>query len=87
MHVSVRELKNHLSMYLNQVKRGEAIIVTSHRVPLARLSPIPQSADENIQQLLQIEGVSWNGKKPKGGKKCPILKGSQASDAVLKDRQ
>lgn len=89
MQVSVRELKNHLSQYLREVKMGEQVIVTSHDIPIARLTPIPQSKNEEIQILLQMEGISWNGKKPSGGKKRPSLKGKgkNASDYVLEDRR
>ena len=86
MQVSVRELKNHLSKYLHQVQMGGSIVVTVHNVPLARLLPIPTHADENIQRILQIEGVHWNGKKPKGGKDRPIIEGKTASDYVIEDR-
>ena len=86
MQVSIRELKNHLSAYLHRVQKGEPIIVTSHHVPLARLLPIPQSADQAIQKLLQIEGVNWNGKKPKGAKKRPQIKGKTAAEFVLEGR-
>lgn len=87
MQVSVRDLKNHLSQYLKKVKSGENIIVTSHNVPLARLTPIFHSDDDEIQDLLQIEGIRWNGKKPVGGKNSPQLKGKSASDYVLEDRR
>ena len=33
-------LKSNLSSYLNAVKKGKEIVVTSHRHPIARLSPI-----------------------------------------------
>lgn len=88
MQVSVRDLKNHLSKYLHLVRDGEHIIVTSHQVALARLLPIPQHVNENIQSILQIEGINWNGKKPTGGKKRPIIKGDKTvSDYVLEDRK
>lgn len=87
MQVSIRDLKNHLSEYLRRVKKGERIIVTSHNIPLARLLPIPQSEDEDLQALLQMEGISWNGKKPKGGKVRPEIKGKNVSDYVIEDRR
>lgn len=87
MQVSVRELKDHLSQYLHSVQKGESIIVTSHSVPLARLVPISQSKDKNLQGLLQMEGVSWNGKKPKGNKNAPKVTGKLASDYVKEDRR
>jgi prevent-host-death family protein len=41
--VGVRELKNHLSGYLDRVKAGEEITVTEHSRPIARLtSPAPE---------------------------------------------
>lgn len=87
MQVSVRDLKNHLSKYLQKVKLGIPIIVTSHHIPLAKLIPIPQVAEKNIQQLLQIEGISWNGKKPHGGKIRPKMKGKTAAEYVLEHRR
>lgn len=88
MQVSVRDLKNHLSKYLHLVQEGEQIIVTSHHVALARLLPIPQHGDEEIQSILRVEGISWNGKKPTGGKQRPTIKGNKtASEYVLEDRK
>lgn len=86
MHVSVRELKNHLSEYLHRLEKGESIIITSHQVPLARLVPILQSKNKELQMLFQMEGVKWNGKKPKGAKHGPKLSGNTASNYVIEDR-
>ena len=87
MQVSVRELKDHLSKYLRRVTLGESIIVTSHHVPLAKLLPIPPSTHAGIQHLLQMDGINWNGKKPKGAKKRPHIKGKTAAEHVLEDRR
>ena len=86
MQVSVRELKDHLSKYLHYVEKGESIVITSHQVPLARLVPIPQSKNRNLQILLQIDGIHWNGKKPKGNKHGPKVSGNTTSDYVIEDR-
>lgn len=37
--VGVRELRDHLSAYLDRVKAGEMITVTEHGTPVARLVP------------------------------------------------
>ncbi len=87
MRVSVRELKDHLSKYLHSAQMGESIIVTSHHVPLARIVPISQSRNKDLQTLLQMEGVSWNGKKPTGNKNPSKVAGSLASDYVIEDRR
>lgn len=88
MQVSVRELRDHLSQYLHQTNEtNQPIIVMSHSVPIARLIPIARSKGKDETKLLLIEGVSWNGKKPKGSKKRPKLKGNTAADYVLEDRR
>ncbi len=86
MQVSVRELKNHLSKYLRHIEKGETIIITSHHLPLARLSPIPKSKNKDLQALFQMEGVHWNGKKPKGVKNGPKVSGNTTSNYVIEDR-
>lgn len=87
MHVSVRELKNHLSKYLHQMQTGKVIIITSHHVPIAKLIPIVLSSDKAVTQILKLEGVSWNGKKPKGAEHPPKMEGIDISDYVLEERR
>lgn len=40
MEVGVRELRDHLSRYLERVKAGEDLLITEHDRPIARLSPL-----------------------------------------------
>ena len=86
MQVSVRELKNNLSKYLHQVAKGETLIVTSHRHPLAKIIAISNQSLK-LQNYLQLEGIKWNGKKPQGGGAiCPEIFGQTAAEYVLEDR-
>lgn len=39
MEVGIRELRAHLSRYLDQVREGEEIVVTDRGKPIARISP------------------------------------------------
>jgi prevent-host-death family protein len=39
--VGVRELRQNLSVYLDRVKKGEALTVTEHGAPVAILRPMP----------------------------------------------
>lgn len=87
MQVPVRELKTHLSKYLHKLERGESIIITSHHVPIARLVPIPQSKDKATQTIFQMEGVRWNGKKPKGVKNGPKIADHTTAHYVIEDRR
>ena len=43
--VGVRELRQNLSIYLDRVKKGEALMVTEHNVAVAILRPLPQPSD------------------------------------------
>lgn len=47
MRASITELKDHLSAYVQKVKRGEEIIITSHNKPLAKIVPLSEEP-ENI---------------------------------------
>ena len=40
MDVGVRDLKAHLSSYLDRVRRGEVVVVTDHGVPIVRLEAV-----------------------------------------------
>ena len=87
MRVSVRELKNKLSKYLQMTVSGEPVIVTSHNKPVAKITPIPQSSDERMQKLMRIEGVVWTNKKPHGGKTRPVIQGKAVSEYILEERE
>lgn len=45
--ISTAELKAHLGEYLGMVKEGETFYITSHRKPVAQLSP--SQVDESLQ--------------------------------------
>ncbi|MBA3652298.1 MAG: type II toxin-antitoxin system prevent-host-death family antitoxin [Chthoniobacterales bacterium] len=59
-------LKSKLSHYLEAVKKGEEIVITSHRHPVARLLPLAKSPSDleiaappirPISSLRKIEGT------------------------------
>lgn len=87
MQVSVRELNNHLSHYLRQVKAGETLIVTSHHTPFAKIQTVYATKASGLEDLTHLEGVHWNGKKPQGSKVCPKISGSTGADYILEDRR
>jgi prevent-host-death family protein len=63
--VSVAELKSKLSRYLNTVKKGSEIIVTSHRHSIARIVPIEKTpadlqitpAKKPVSSLKKVKGL------------------------------
>ena len=40
--IGVREIRQNLSVYLDRVKRGEALEITEHGRPVALLTPVPE---------------------------------------------
>ena len=51
--MSVRELRQHLSRYLRRVEKGERLVVTERRRPVALLGPLPE-ADDILDHLIAI---------------------------------
>jgi prevent-host-death family protein len=64
--VSVATLKTNLSRYLAAVKKGKEVIITSHRHPVARLSPVEKMsgdlqiipAKKPVSSLKKIKGLN-----------------------------
>lgn len=52
--VGVRELRQNLSVYLDRVKKGEALTVTEHGTAVAILRPLPAAA--SVLDRLVAEG-------------------------------
>jgi prevent-host-death family protein len=50
--VNIAELKNRLSVYLNDVKAGEEILVRDRNRPVARIVPLARSRDEDEELLV-----------------------------------
>ncbi len=86
----MRDLKTHLSEWLGRVQGGEVVEVTSHRKPIARLtplsSPIPPAANP-LQKAIDAGIVSWNGQKPVFPPPVKLRgEGKLVSEIVMEDR-
>ena len=64
MKVNTAELKTHLGRYLQMVRKGETVEITSHAHPVARIVPYSDRGDltlvkptRNIQELKSIKSV------------------------------
>jgi prevent-host-death family protein len=51
-HVSVRDLRQNLSVFLRRVKKGEALEVTERGVPVAVLTPLRRRFSPFIEQAI-----------------------------------
>lgn len=69
MEVGVRELKKHLSEFLDRAAAGEVVIVTDRGHPKARLGPL--TADQRLAQGIR-EGWITPAKSPPGPLPPPV---------------
>jgi prevent-host-death family protein len=85
MEAGVRELRDHLSRYLELVREGEEVTVTDHGKAVARLVPLdrPRPLDRLI-----AEGLVTPGRSPKRPRSGRGLKGKgSVSDLVAEQRR
>lgn len=87
--VGVRELRQHLSVHLRRVARGETLEVTEHGRPVAVLAPLPRPASV-VGRLIaagratEPEGDLVELGPPKGR---PSRRLSDALEALREDRR
>jgi prevent-host-death family protein len=82
--VGIRELRAHLSRYVERVKDGEEIVVTEHGRPVARL--VPLNGERKIDRLIR-EGVLIPARRPKGPRPKPLhIPGVSLSEIVREQR-
>ena len=89
--VSVRDLKAHLSLCLARAQAGEVMEVTSHRRPIARITPVVPPRQAGVGQPLHeaiTNGlVSWSGQKPVFAPPIQLPgQGTPISTIVIQDR-
>jgi prevent-host-death family protein len=86
--VGIRELKNNLSHYLRDVKKGKPVTVTERGESIAILIPVQNHPDAQLARELSRKGVgSWKGGKPEGASRRVVVKGKPISKIVLKERR
>ena len=61
--VGIRDLKTHLSEYIQRVRSGQSIVITDHGKPVGRILPVGMSLDDRLEMLRKAGLVEWSGKK------------------------
>ena len=86
--IGIRDLKAHLSSYLEKVQKGHTIVITSHGKPIAQLTPTREELMDRVKTLQAAGLIAWNGKKPSVRKPKLVNKSNTLmSDLVLELRQ
>ncbi|MCZ6776426.1 MAG: type II toxin-antitoxin system prevent-host-death family antitoxin [Ignavibacteria bacterium] len=87
-NVGVRELKDKLSRYLEDVRKGKRIAVTKRGRVIAFLVPAGRSREVEKAEDLVREGLAvWSGGVPAGAKKRIKIKGKPVAEVILEDRR
>ena len=84
----VRDLKNKLSHYLREVKKGRSIMVTERGKIVATIIPAREHPDiEKLKKLARSGLGTWKGGKPKGASRSVVVKGNPVGDIVFEERR
>ena len=84
----VRDLKNKLSHYLREVKKGRSIMITERGKIVATIVPAQEhAAVEKLKKLARRGLGTWRGGNPKGASRSVVVKGKPVADIVLEERR
>ncbi len=84
MEVGIRELRDHLSRYLDRVRDGEELVVTERGTAVARVVPLDH---ERLLDRLVSEGVVTPARRRKGPLPDPVLSEGAVSPLVADQRR
>jgi prevent-host-death family protein len=86
--VGIRELKARLSIYMQQIKAGETLVITERGKPIGRIVPLRPSVEGRVQELARAGVAAWSGRRL-----VPLAPVARAqdrqtvADLLLEDRQ
>lgn len=85
--VGIRQLKEQLSQYVDQVKTGSTIVITERGKPVGRIVPLAPSLSDRLQQLAQANLLAWSGRKLGSAPPAVRVRGSKTvAELLLEDR-
>lgn len=84
MEVGIRELRNHLSRYLDRVRDGDELLVTDRGHAIARVVPVES---ERVLDRLVAEGVVTRARQKRSRAPKPIDVKTTVSDLVGEQRR
>jgi prevent-host-death family protein len=86
--VGIKELKNKLSHYLRQIKKGEKIVITEREKVIATIVPVERASEDSQLLSLVKEGFAvWKGGKPAGSEHPVKIKGKTVSEIIIEERR
>jgi prevent-host-death family protein len=86
IEVGVRDLKNNLSRYLEQVEAGVEIVVTDRGRPIARLNSIDEVTTDRLAALIEAGLVRPPTSKVRQ-RPAPLTSDGSVSELVAEQRR
>ncbi len=88
MDVGVRELKTHLSRYLDRVRRGETVVITDRGKPVARLEPTHvDEPPEHLRPLVAAGRLIYKGRVHWLPEPLPLLPGEKTTTDYVREQR
>lgn len=85
--VGVRELKIHLSQYLQQVKAGKTLVITERGKLIGRIVPAEEPLEARLFAMRAAGLLAWSGKKLQPIEPVAQTSGEKTvADLLLEDR-
>jgi len=86
--VGIRQLKEQLSHYMDQVKTGATVVVTERGKPVGRIVPVTPSLEDRLQQLAEANLLAWSGRKLRPTVPAARVQGPKTvAELLLEDRE
>ena len=85
VEVGIRDLRNNLSRYLDEVREGAEVVVTDRGTPIARLTGLDERRS-HLQDLID-QGLATPPKNPAAPLPSPISGTGPVSDLIAEQRR
>ena len=85
MEVGIRELRAHLSRFVERAQAGEQILVTDRGIPVARL--VAAGGQRPLDRLIETGVVEPAPRRQSRPPETPLRAAGTVSDVVLGDRR
>ena len=86
--VGIRDLKNNLSSYIRNVKKGGSFIITDRGMDVALVQPVDSTKYKELISMIKENQAEWSGHKPKFiGKTATVKSEKTVSEIVMDDRR
>jgi prevent-host-death family protein len=85
LYVGVRDLKNRLSKYLREVKKGRSIVITERGKPIGQIIPKSSSIDDRVEMMINAGLLEWNGNKLEHAEPVVVNRSSRLVSDILVD--